>query len=121
MAGHQGPSAGSPLPHSWRFCQQKAGCLAFATSFCSLRTARQAGRLDLKESSLVGNGLIPARMCVRIGLLLIALALAGTGIAWGVWGQTLAGVTLGSSLVWILAPSWLVHIATSGAGKWRTE
>lgn len=94
--------------------------LRYFVLFYAYRTW-QAGRLDLKEASLVGNGLIPARMCVRIGLLLIAFALAGTGIAWAVWDETLAGVTLGSSLVWILGPSWLVHIATSGAGKWRTE
>ncbi|HCH61984.1 MAG TPA: hypothetical protein DFR83_04210 [Deltaproteobacteria bacterium] len=81
----------------------------------------RAGRLALKESSLVGQGLIPARMCVRVGLALIAFALAGTGVAWAVWDAQLASVTFGSSLVWILAPSWAVHIATSGAGKWRTE
>jgi hypothetical protein len=81
----------------------------------------RSGRLPIEESSLVGQGLIPARMCVRVGLALIALALLGTAIAWAVWDATLAKVLIGSSLIWILAPSWAVHIATSGAGNWRKE
>lgn len=84
-------------------------------------TAWQAGRLPLEESSLVGQALLPARLCVRVGLALVALALAGTAILWAVWDATVALVAVGSSLVWILGPSWGMHIATSKAGKWRSE
>jgi hypothetical protein len=94
--------------------------LRFLVLYFAYETWR-SGRLPLDESSLVGQALIPARLCVRVGLALIAIALAGTAISWAVWNAVLAQVTFGSSLVWILAPSWMLHIATSGAGRWRTE
>lgn len=81
----------------------------------------QAGRVPIEESSLVGEAQLPARMCVRMGLASTALALAGTGILWAVWDNAVALVALGSSLVWILGPSWAVHLATSKANTWRSE
>jgi hypothetical protein len=81
----------------------------------------RAGRLPLRESSMVGEALIPARMCVRVGLVLVAIALAGSGILWSVWDHVVASVAIGSSLVWILGPSWAVHIATARSGTWRSE
>lgn len=81
----------------------------------------RAGRLPLQEASMVGQALIPARRCVSVGLALFAIGLAGTAIAWSVWDTQLALIVFGSSLVWVLGPSWAVHIATAGAGRWRSE
>jgi len=83
--------------------------------------AWRAGRLPIEESSLVGQGLLPARLCVRAGLGLTAIGLAGTAVMWAVWDTLLATVSFGSSLVWILGPSWAVHIATAKAGWRRSE
>lgn len=81
--------------------------------------AWRAARVSLKESGLVGQGLIPARLSVRAGLALVLVGTLCAVAAWLQWDSELALVLLGSNLAWILGPAWAVHLATSKAGRTR--
>ena len=78
-------------------------------------------RVALAESGLVGQGLVPARLSVRVGLALVLLGVLCAVAAWLQWDAELALVLLGSNLGWIFGPAWAVHLATSKAGRTRAD
>jgi len=83
--------------------------------------AWRAARVPIEESGLVGKGLVPARLSVRVGLVLVLFGVLCAVSAWLQWDTQLALVLLCSNLAWIFGPAWAVHLATSKAGHSRAD
>ena len=99
-------------------------CLILGTRLIVVHFAYEAWRqakVSIAESGLVGQGQVPARLSVRVGLALVLVGLLCALAAWLQWDFNLSLVLLGSNLAWIFGPAWAVHLATSKAGRTRAD